>query len=202
MDRLHAVRETKKTNHVASSIIYPSLCVYGRGQLNTRTTRTTTRREGIKLRNATFVIAGGPVPNGADAAAPAPAAAQVLRFLEKHPLRGAILIGADCFGLVMVDWHQRQNYPHRRLRPAYTHVHTQQRPNSPAGPVRVGRRRGGAEPAVGLRGHPKALPLRRPRLPAASPRGGRRRGRRRVRASVCVRALVVSCMARVAPPLL
>lgn len=178
------------------------LCVYGRGQLNTRTTRTTTRREGIKLRNATFVIAGGPVPNGADAAAPAPAAAQVLRFLEKHPLRGAILIGADCFGLVMVDWHQRQNYPHRRLRPAYTHVHTQQRPNSPAGPVRVGRRRGGAEPAVGLRGHPKALPLRRPRLPAASPRGGRRRGRRRVRASVCVRALVVSCMARVAPPLL
>ncbi|EWM29986.1 hypothetical protein Naga_100276g3 [Nannochloropsis gaditana] len=41
-------------------------------------------REGLKLRNTTFVIA-----------APGPAVGQVLRFLEKHPLRGSILLGPE-----------------------------------------------------------------------------------------------------------
>ncbi|GAB5036234.1 retinoblastoma binding protein 9 [Nannochloropsis oceanica] len=41
-------------------------------------------REGLKLRNTTFVIA-----------APGSAAGQVLRFLEKHPLRGSILLGPE-----------------------------------------------------------------------------------------------------------
>lgn len=93
MDRLHAVREAP------NSTIYPVIVTLSLfAHLHTILLPSSDDREGIKLRNATFVIAGGPLPNNSDdAAAPVPAvstaAAQVLRFLEKHPLRGAILIG-------------------------------------------------------------------------------------------------------------